>query len=224
MSSNLDLSCIEILPSLPAIGSVIWMHGLGANGNDFVPLVPELNLPPSLALRFIFPNAPQRPVTVNNGYVMPAWYDITSLGMNQHIDYDGMKKSEQQIQHIIQQEENLGIPAEKIVLAGFSQGAVMALFTGIHFSKRLAGIMALSGYLPFTRETLAAQQSKNQATSLFVGHGTGDNVVPYQAGLMAYDTLQSAGFKAQWHSYTMAHSVSGQEIRDISVWLQEIFK
>jgi phospholipase/carboxylesterase len=215
------LPCIEVNPSAPAIGSVILLHGLGADGNDFVPLVPELHLPANLPLRFVFPNAPQQPVTINNGYVMPAWYDITSLDINQRNDKAGMTTSMQAVEKLIAHEESRGIPADKIVLAGFSQGAVIALLTGLNFPQRLAGILAMSGYLP---DAHPAINLANQQTPIFMAHGKQDTVVPYTAGLTSYDVLQQQGLNISWHSYAMAHSVCEQETRDIASWLRKIYE
>ena len=222
MSSTPNLlSYIEINPATPAIGTVILLHGLGADGNDFVPVVPELRLPAKLPLRFVFPNAPQQAVTINNGYIMPAWYDITSMDINQRTDKSGMAASISELEKFIAHEESLGIPADKIILAGFSQGAVIALLTGLNFPRRLAGILAMSGYLP---DSAPALNAANQATPIFMAHGRQDTVVPYPAGLASYDALHQLGVAASWHSYQMAHSVSEKEIQDIAAWLCGIFQ
>lgn len=217
------LNCIEINPQTPAIGSVIWLHGLGADGNDFVPIVPELKLPATLPIRFIFPNAPMRPVTINNGYVMPAWYDIFSMAINQRIDSTGIAESVKQIEQIIAREEQRGIPSNKIVLAGFSQGSVVALTTGLGYAKKLAGILALSGYLPDADQAMASASTENKTTPIFVGHGISDTVVPQFLGLHAYDVLNRNGYPVSWHSYMMQHSVCEEEIADIGTWLQKVF-
>ncbi len=214
------LPFVEINPPTAPVGSVIWLHGLGADGHDFAPIVPELHLPSSLPLRFLFPHAPSIPVTINNGYVMPAWYDITSFDRNQRNDLNGMANSVAQINSLIENEKNRGIPSEKIVLAGFSQGAVIALMTGLQSKESLAGILALSGYLPYTAANLA---TLNKTLPIFLAHGTEDNIVPYQAGLMAYDLLQREKFSVSWHAYPMAHGVCNQEIKDIGEWLRKIF-
>lgn len=221
---NTLLPFIEINPTTNAMGSVIWLHGLGADGSDFAPIVPELHLPHTIPLRFIFPHAPSRPVTINNGYVMPAWYDITSMGINHQIDRNGIAISVKQIMQLIEHEENLGIPSENIVLAGFSQGAVIALNAGLSATKPLAGIMALSGYLPFADEIAATTIPRNRNIPIFIAHGKEDTIVPYQAGLLTYDTLKAHALSATWHSYSMAHSVCNKEIEDIAKWLQDIFK
>lgn len=223
MTTQNLLSTIEINPAQPAIGTVILLHGLGADGNDFTSVVPELALPAHMPLRFVFPNAPIRAVTINNGYRMPAWYDINSLEIDKRADFNGIATSVKQIEKLIAHEEKSGIPCNKIVLAGFSQGAVIALRTGLNFPQPLAGILALSGYLPTSDINLAETSRANLATPIFVGHGTEDRVVPHFLGQAAYDFLKQSGYAATFHSYPMTHSVSPQEIQDISAWLQKIF-
>jgi len=218
------ISCIEINPSLPAIGSVIWLHGLGADGNDFVPIVPDLNLSDKFPIRFVFPNAPSIPVTVNNGYVMPAWFDIYSMSIDQRIDWEGIQRSVKLLENIIEKEIKSNIPSEKIILAGFSQGAVIALATGLNYSKKLAGILALSGFLPFAGKITSSDQSAiNQSTPIFLGHGTEDPIVPIRLGEAMCALLKENHYPISWHSYTMAHSVCMEEIRDISEWLKQCF-
>lgn len=219
-----DISCIEIAPAIPAKKTVIWLHGLGADGNDFVPIVPELKLPASLGVRFLFPHAPIMPVTINSGYQMRAWYDIVSLSLDQHIDQTSMTKSVRLIGQIIEQEINRGIAIENIMLAGFSQGAVIALMTALFYPKRLAGIIALSGYLPMMNEALAKTSPVNKSIPIFMGHGTEDGVVPLNLGKAAYLTLQAAHYNVSWHSYPMAHAVCMEEIQDLSRWLQEVWQ
>lgn len=214
---------IEINPTKSPIGSVIWLHGLGADGNDFVPIVPELNLPESCPLRFVFPNAPSIPVTINNGYIMPAWYDITSLSLDQRADQAGILKSVGQVQQLVEREEKLGIPADKIILAGFSQGAVIALTTGLTFPKRLGGILALSGYLPQPEVVMQKADPLNKATPIFLGHGIQDPVVPLFLGEAINQILTAHHYSVSWHRYMMAHSVCATEIKDIGVWLGKIF-
>ncbi len=217
------LPYIETTPKINVIGSVIWLHGLGADGNDFKPIVPELNLPANLPLRFIFPHAPLQPVTINNGYVMRAWYDIVSLKIDEHADQKGIQNSVRQLERLIENEEKRGIPAEKIVLAGFSQGAVIALATGLCFTRKLAGILALSGYLPHAEQVIAKASPANQATPIFIGHGTEDTIVPFFLGHTTYETLKKHAYQVSWHSYPMPHSVCASEIKDISDWLQAVF-
>jgi phospholipase/carboxylesterase len=217
------LSTIEINPSAPALGTVILLHGLGADGNDFVPIVSEMNALTHLPLRFVFPNAPKRAITINNGYVMPAWYDIKSLEIGQRADRSGIAESVKQLEHLIEHEKSLGISDQNIILAGFSQGAVIALATGIYYPKKLGGILALSGYLPFSEAELAQAPQINHQTPIFVAHGTQDSMLPYTLGQAAYQLLKKLKFNVSWHSYPMSHSVCEQEIADIAGWLAKIF-
>jgi phospholipase/carboxylesterase len=216
------LSCIEIAPKQQAKGSVIWLHGLGADGNDFVPIVPELRLADELGLRFIFPNAEMRPVTINNGYVMRAWYDILAMDITHRADKEGINESVNQINSLIENEESKGIPSQNIILAGFSQGAVMALTAGLRSNKTLAGILALSGYLPFTEDIIGNLSASKKNIPIWMGHGIQDNIVPYQAGLTAFDTLKRSGLTISWHSYQMGHSVCAEEVRDIADWITAV--
>jgi phospholipase/carboxylesterase len=209
------LNCIKINPDRPATATILWLHGLGADGNDFAPIVPELQLPGDLAVRFVFPNAPLMPVTINNGYVMPAWFDIISMNMDQRADQAGITESVMALHQLIEHEEQNGVPADKIIIGGFSQGAVIALTAGLRFPKRLAGIFALSGYLPFANEVMAQTSLAARDTPILVAHGTEDTVVPYSAGLATCDVLQRSGLQVSWHSYAMAHSVCGKEIQDL---------
>lgn len=219
------LPSIEILTSDKAVShSVIWLHGLGADGSDFVPIVPELQLPESIAARFIFPHAPLRPVTINNGYQMRAWYDITAISLAGITDKAGIAQSVKAVSDLIAHENARGVPTNNIVLAGFSQGAALTLATGLHCPERLGGLIALSGYLPDAQETINAADNVNKETSIFLAHGTDDNVVPYVLGKAAYVTLQQLGYSVEWHSYPMQHTVCQAEVRDISHWLQKIFK
>ena len=214
-----DLFCIEVELKSPAKKTIIWMHGLGADANDFVPLVPELKLPSELPFKFIFPNADERPVTINNGYVMRAWYDILAMDIERHIDVSGLNASRKQIQALIEREMANGIGSEDIVLAGFSQGAVMALFTGLTYSKPLGGILALSGYMP--AEALQQAKPCNKNIPIFMAHGTQDPVVPFVLGKAAADQLYAAGYPIDWHSYAMQHTVCIEEVDAISGWLQK---
>lgn len=217
------LESIEINPEHKPIGSVIWLHGLGADGNDFVPIVQEMDLPQDLPLRFIFPHAPLRPVTINNGYVMRAWFDIYSMSIQQQIDEAGINDSIHHLENLIAKEQQHGIPSNKIILAGFSQGAVIALSTGLRYSKPLAGMMALSGFLPLADKVLAEASAQNFTTPIFIGHGTDDAIVPYRLGQITSDVLQKNKYPVSWHSYAMQHSVSQDEIGDIANWLRRIF-
>jgi phospholipase/carboxylesterase len=217
------ISSVEINPDGSPIGSIIWLHGLGADGNDFVPIIPELNLPSTLPIRFVFPNAPHRPVTINNGYVMPAWFDIRAMSIDQGIDQEGIAESVKLLEEYIEKEIKSGIPSEKIILAGFSQGCVIALTTGLRYSQKLGGIIGLSGYLPFAEQILSNKNSQvNHATPIFLGHGTEDTIVPYFLGESIYTILKKYGYAVEWHNYRMPHSVCGEEVRDIAAWIRKV--
>lgn len=222
MKTTLD--AIEINPTQKEIGSVIWLHGLGADGNDFVPIVQELNLPSDLPLRFVFPHAPLRPVTINNGYVMRAWFDIYSMSLTQKIDDAGIADSVKHLEKLIDHELQRGVPSNKIVLAGFSQGAVIALSTGLRYPKPLAGMLALSGFLPNADKILAEATAENFTTPILVAHGTEDPIAPVALGQYVYDTLQKSKYRVSFHRYAMPHSVCGEEIGDIAEWLHTVFK
>lgn len=217
------LPSIEITPTQEPIGSIIWLHGLGADGNDFAPIVPELNLQQTYPMRFIFPHAPERPVTINNGYVMRAWYDIISLSIDHRADQEGIKESVLQVQALIEQEEKKGISTENIILAGFSQGAVIALHTGLTLPKKLRGILALSGYLPQASTVLSHATPANKQVPIFIGHGTQDMVVPYFLGEALHKQLKQEGYPVTWKDYPMSHSVCAEEIRDIANWIENVF-
>ncbi|HSW70026.1 MAG TPA: alpha/beta hydrolase-fold protein [Gammaproteobacteria bacterium] len=217
------LSSIEINPDKPPIGSVILLHGLGADGSDFVPIISELNLAEHLPLRFVFPHAPSMPVTINNGYVMRAWYDILSFTIEEHADLLGIEASTKKLHDLIQHEESLGVPAEKIILAGFSQGAVIALTTGLTYPKRLGGLLALSGYLLQKESIMEHAAPANQSTPIFLAHGTEDSVVPFKLGESIYHLLKNNNYSVAWHPYRMPHTVCMEEITDIANWLTQIF-
>lgn len=204
--------------------TVIWLHGLGADGNDFVSVVPELRLPASVAIRFIFPHAPLMPVTCNGGYVMRAWYDILSLGgSHREVDETGLRASRNVIRALIKTENARGIPTHRIVLAGFSQGGAMAYTAGLTHPEALAGIIALSCYLPSPSLIEAERSAANRATPIFAAHGSFDDVVSYQLGTSARDILLAAKQPLEWHSYPMAHSVCIEEIVAIGHWLTQRF-
>lgn len=219
-----DSDCIEIYPDSPVKKSVIWLHGLGADGHDFVPIVPELQLPDALGVRFLFPHAPVMPVTINQGYRMRAWFDIYDAAIAGKIDEAGIKRSIRTVEALILREIERGIPAESIMLAGFSQGAVIALLTGLHHDMPLSGIIALSGYLPHAETILAHAHSANSETPIFIAHGTEDAVVPYMLGEATYLALKKANYPASLHTYAMPHSVCPDEIADISQWMQQRWK
>ncbi len=214
------LSCIEIEPAHPAKRSLIWLHGLGADGSDFVPIVPELKLPSVAGMRFIFPHAPIMPVTLNQGYEMRAWFDIYTIAMDAKIDASGIARSVNSIEKLIERETARGIATNNIILAGFSQGAAIALNTGLFFAKPLAGIIALSGFLPLANDILKKASTANRHIPIFLAHGTEDPIVPYALGKTTYVTLKQAGYSIDWHSYAMAHSVCEAEINDLSKWLR----
>jgi phospholipase/carboxylesterase len=213
---------IELESAPHPVAAVIWLHGLGADGNDFAAIVPELNLSGCPPIRFVFPHAPSMPVTLNGGYVMPAWYDILGANLVSQQDAAGIQKSESAIQALIAHEVARGIPAERIVLAGFSQGCAMALHTGLRLSQRIAGIMALSGYLPLADRFSSERNVANAKTPIFMAHGTMDPVVVLQRGEDSRNALAALGHPVQWHTYPMQHSVHPQEIADISTFLSQV--
>jgi phospholipase/carboxylesterase len=211
---------IETAPKPGA--AVIWLHGLGADGNDFAGLVPELDLTGCPAIRFIFPHAPAIPITVNGGYVMPAWYDIFGADLVSRQDTVGIRASAQAVAALIEREMARGIPAHRIVLAGFSQGCAMALHTGLRFPQTLAGILALSGYLPLADHFATERAAANARTPIFMAHGNQDLVVIPARGEASRDLLVKMGNPVQWHSYPMAHSLHSREVADISVFLRQV--
>lgn len=218
------LETVEIEPSTPATAAVIWLHGLGADGNDFAPIIPALKLPNDLAIRFIFPHAPIQPVTLNGGMAMRSWYDIKSLSIADREDADGVRESEQEVIKLIKRENARGIPTNKIVLAGFSQGGAVVLHTGTRYPEALAGIMALSTYLP-VRDALPTEKSAvNQNIPIMMAHGSMDPVVVPQLGNISRDLLEAEGYKVKFHSYPMQHEVCFDEVQDIRAWLIEILK
>jgi len=197
--------------------SIIWLHGLGADGNDFVPIVDELNLP--VAVRFIFPHAPQRPVTINGGYVMRAWYDIAGSSIETKQDEQGIRDSQAQIEALIAQEVARGIAPDHIFLAGFSQGGAIALHTALRQADPLAGVLALSTYLPLSDKVSAEMQPVTKTAPIFIAHGRADPVVPFNLGVASREALIGLGYQVEWHEYAMQHSVCEQELRDIETWL-----
>jgi phospholipase/carboxylesterase len=222
MSTKERLSCIEIEHAPPVRASVIVLHGLGADGSDFVPMIPELKLPPTTNVRFVFPSAPVIPVTVNNGFMMRAWYDIYGFSLTAEIDNAGIENAVAAVNGLIEQEISRGIPAQNIILAGFSQGAATALITALWHQQPLGGVIALSGYLPNTHGVLQKAHHANKSTPMFIAHGKQDLILPYALGKSVYLSLHHAGYDASWHSYDMGHSVCEPELRDISQWLQKV--
>lgn len=227
MSTNPDavlLDAVEIETGPAPRASVIWMHGLGADGHDFEPIVPELSLPKG-PIRFIFPHAPHRPVTINGGMRMPAWYDILEPTLDpasRREDAQGIRGSQAQVEALVARERERGVPDSRIVLAGFSQGGAIALHTGLRHPARLAGIMALSTYLPL-QSTLAAEASPaNRDVPVFMAHGLVDPVVVPVRATASRDLLLGAGYGVQWHEYPMPHAVCAEEIADIGAWLRRV--
>lgn len=202
--------------------SIIWMHGLGADGYDFEPLVPELVQEGMPALRFVFPHAPVRPVTINNGYQMRAWYDIIGIDRRSAEDFKGIGESAEAIGALIHREHARGINSERILVAGFSQGGAMALHLATRHPDRFAGVIALSCYLPLSREFAGQRPSANLRTPIFMAHGSQDPVVPYTLGDESRQLLAGAGYNVEWHSYAMPHSLCEQEVADLRAWLGRV--
>lgn len=221
------LETIELETAPNPTAAVIWMHGLGADGNDFVPIVNELDLSGAPAIRFVFPHAPAIPVTLNNGYVMRAWYDISPGDLEsgaRRADEPGVRKSQAQIGQLIAREVARKIPSKNIVLAGFSQGGAMALQTGLRYPEPLAGVMALSCYLPCAGSFAAEAAPANAKTQVLIAHGTQDPVVPYAMGKNSHQLLMQAGYTVEWREYPMAHSVCLEEVRDMGAWLTAVLR
>ena len=218
------LETIEVETGPDPRAAVIWLHGLGADGHDFEPLVPELAFPEGPNLRFVFPHAPVRPVTINGGMAMRAWYDILSLERDAAQDESGIRHSRTLVEALIRRENQRGIPAERLILAGFSQGGVMSLFTGTRYAESLAGIMGLSCYLPLMGTQSAEAAQANANVPMFLAHGTFDPMLPLQMGQHARDFLGSLGHEIEWHEYPMAHAVCPQEVEDIRAWLLRVLK
>lgn len=211
------LPCVEIAPKTTAQAAVIWLHGLGADGNDFVPIVPQFTLP--LAVRYVFPHAPRRPVTINGGYVMRAWYDIAATDLSRQEDEYGIRESAHQVDLLIAREIDRGIDTRRIIVAGFSQGGAIALHAGLRHTRRLGGILALSTYLPLADSLSAEASPANRDVPIFMAHGTEDSVVPLPHALISKTRLTDLGYRVEWHSYPMPHSLCNEEIRDIDDWL-----
>jgi phospholipase/carboxylesterase len=221
MSAEL-LPCIEIETAPSPRASVIWLHGLGADGNDFVPIVPELRLPHELMVRFVFPHAPVRAVTINNGMRMRAWYDISAADLTNRADLAGVRQSQAELEALIARETARGMAPERIVLAGFSQGGAIALYTGLRHGKRLAGILALSTYLVAPDKLATEASEANRGTPIFMAHGTADPVVRFQWGEATKRLLEAAGYRVEWHVYHMEHSVCLEEVQAIGAWITRV--
>jgi phospholipase/carboxylesterase len=213
---------VEVETGRDPVGAVIWLHGLGADGHDFEPIVPELVRPGERALRFVFPHAPIRPVTLNGGFAMRAWYDIVSLERRGPEDEAGIRASQATVEALIRRENARGIATSRIVLAGFSQGGSVALFAGTRYAEKLAGIMGLSCYLLLAGRLATERSSTNQATPIFLAHGLEDPIVAPLLGEQARTALVAAGYSVEWHSYPMPHSVCPQEVADIAQWLRRL--
>jgi phospholipase/carboxylesterase len=213
----LDALEVETAPS--PVAAVIWLHGLGADGHDFVDIVPVLRLPAGLAVRFVFPHAPMRPVTINQGMVMRAWYDVHDDPGPRRTDEAGVRASQRQIEALIARETARGVPARRLVLAGFSQGGAMALQTGLRHGQRLAGIIALSCYLPLADRLPAEAAAANRDVPILMAHGIHDPLIPLARARQARDILVGLGYPVEWHEYPIPHSVSDAEIRDVAAWL-----
>jgi phospholipase/carboxylesterase len=216
------LETVEIETAPAPEAAVLWMHGLGADGHDFEPIVPELNLSATLPVRFVFPHAPLRAVTINAGMVMRAWYDVRDAGGERREDAAGVRASGERIEALVARERSRGVPADRIVLAGFSQGGAMALHTGLRHGERLAGILALSCFLPLA-DTLAAEASPaNRDTPIFLAHGTQDPLIPFARARRAQAMLEGLGYRVEWREYAMPHAVCAEEIADIAGWLRRV--
>jgi phospholipase/carboxylesterase len=214
-----DLPAVIIEPAQPANASVIWLHGLGADGHDFEPIVPELKLPPTAAIRFIFPHAPSIPVTINGGYVMPAWYDILAMDIDRKVDVQQLEASAQAVAKLIDREIEKGIPSERIVLAGFSQGGAVAYQAALTYPKPLAGLLAMSTYFA-TADTIQVN-SANQQLPIEIFHGLQDPVVPESLGRKAQQRLQAMGYTPGYFTYAMEHSVSAKEVSDLAGFIKK---
>jgi phospholipase/carboxylesterase len=212
-----ELETIEVETGPSPTASVVWMHGLGADGHDFEPIVPEIRL--SVPVRYVFPHAPPQPVTINRGMVMRAWYDVTG---QRDEDDTGLRRSQQLVESLVAAERGRGVPARRIVLAGFSQGGAMALQTGLRHPERLAGLMALSCYVPLSSTVRGEAHQANRDVPIFMAHGTYDQVIPVERAEIGRDFLAKLGYRVEWHTYPMPHSVCAEEIADISAWLESV--
>ncbi len=217
------LSCIEIRATSEPRYSIIWLHGLGADGHDFESVVPELRIDKIAHINFIFPNAPIQPVTINGGMEMRSWYDIVDITLDRKVAVDDIYQSSAEIKKLIQREIDNGIQAENILLAGFSQGGVIALHTGLRYPQKIAGILALSTYLPTTEQLITERALINNDTPIFMAHGTLDTVVHTRIGKDACQRLKAMGYPISWHEYTMQHSLCLEEIIDIAHFINRIF-
>ncbi len=216
------IDALTIDPRGPVRAAVIWLHGLGADKHDFEPFAAELNLPAELGVRFVFPNAPVRPVTINSGMRMRAWYDIYGFGAGLREDEAGIRESEATLRALVDAQKALGLPATKIVVAGFSQGGAIALQTGLRYAEPLAGILALSTYLPLAAAFESERSAASASTPIWMGHGSLDMLIPTAFAKVSRKTLEKMGYSVEWHEYPMEHSVCMEEIRDIAEWLGRV--
>jgi phospholipase/carboxylesterase len=217
------LDAVEINPAQQPLACLIWLHGLGADGHDFEPLIPELRLVNEIGVRVVLPHAPHRPVTINGGMVMRAWYDVLSTDFGYAEDGSGIRQSEQELLTLIAREVANGIPAERIVLAGFSQGGAMALYTGVRYPRAFAGILALSCYLPLAESLARERCESSRAVPIMMAHGVSDPLIPLALAEQSRDRLRQLGYTVDWHTYPMPHAVYPQEIRDLRDWLENRF-
>jgi len=216
------VNAVIIEPPQKVTSSILWLHGLGANGHDFEPIVAELPAELTAHTRFIFPHAPTRPITINGGMHMPGWYDVVNADLTQHQDIQGIHDSAQLIEHYLDSENKQGIPAERIILAGFSQGGALALQVGLRYPSPLAGIIALSTYLPLATTVAAELHAVNCHTPIFMAHGQFDPIISLTQAEHSHHQLHQLGYSVEWHCYPMAHSVSLEEIDDLSRWLMNL--
>jgi phospholipase/carboxylesterase len=216
------LECVIVETAPNPTFSILWMHGLGADGHDFEPLVPEIVERGMPSLRFVFPHAPVRPVTINNGYRMRAWYDITGIDRRSAEDFDGVRASAEAIGALLRRENDAGVPCSRIAIAGFSQGGAMALHIATRATERFAGVIALSCYLPFAKQFATERGNANLATPIYMAHGTQDPVVPFQLGEDSKRVLEGTGYKVEWHAYPMPLSLCQEEVADIRAFLKRL--
>ncbi len=223
-NSELLLPCVEIEPQEPALRSLIWLHGLGADGHDFEPIVPELGLAPELRVRVVLPHAPQIPVSINGGMRMPAWYDIRDMDLANRHDEEGVRRSAEQLTHLIERENGRGVASENIVLAGFSQGGAVALHVALRHPEKLGGVILLSTYAVLESTIEAERSTANANIPIFQAHGTQDPMVVPERGRTACALLKSLGHEVEWHDYPMQHQVCLEEIQALSTWLNSRFQ
>lgn len=224
MKTHYDQDKVTVEPDGEANACVIWLHGLGADGHDFEAIVPELAVSARQVIRFVFPHAPKRPVTINNGYVMRAWYDILAIDKGSPQDEEGIRDAAKIVLGLIDEQNSQGIPCSRIVLAGFSQGGAIALHAALRHPESLAGVMALSTYLPLQQYLPGEIEAANRGIAVFMAHGSMDDVVPPGLGEDARECLRSYGCEVEWKSYAMPHSVCADEVVDINQWLEKILK